>query len=380
MGFGSGGGSSAIAGASDVTFNNPLNLDVLTYDSTTAKWKNAAAVAAGVSSVAGKTGAVTLAKADVGLENVNNTSDATKPISIAAQTALDAKAATTDVRFTDTRIPTDASVSTDKIIDNAVTTAKLSTAIQSTLAKAESALQTAPVTSVASKTGTVTLVKGDVGLANVDNTADSAKPISTATQTALDAKIASNDSRLTDTRVPTDASVTTAKVADNAITSVKLATAVQTSLSKADSALQTAPVTSVASRTGAITLTKTDVGLANVDNTADSAKPVSTAAQTALNAKANTTHIHSGADITSGTIDAARLPIATDTVSGIVELATSAEVATGTDTIRAATPAGVKSLVTSAITAAIPTVVFVNTLADIPVGTPVDTLVVVRAA
>lgn len=46
----------------------------------------------------------------------------------------------------------------------------------------------APVQSVASKTGAVTLVKGDVGLGNVDNTSDANKPISTATQTALDAK------------------------------------------------------------------------------------------------------------------------------------------------------------------------------------------------
>ena len=44
------------------------------------------------------------------------------------------------------------------------------------------------VTSVATKTGAVTLVKGDVGLGNVDNTSDLAKPISTATQTALDGK------------------------------------------------------------------------------------------------------------------------------------------------------------------------------------------------
>lgn len=44
------------------------------------------------------------------------------------------------------------------------------------------------VTSVAGKTGVVTLVKADVGLANVDNTADISKPISTATQTALNAK------------------------------------------------------------------------------------------------------------------------------------------------------------------------------------------------
>ena len=45
-------------------------------------------------------------------------------------------------------------------------------------------------------------------------------------------------------------------------------------------------VTSVAGRTGAVTLTKSDVGLANADNTADSAKPVSVAQQAALDAKA----------------------------------------------------------------------------------------------
>lgn len=46
----------------------------------------------------------------------------------------------------------------------------------------------APVQSVAGKTGTVTLVKGDVGLGNVDNTSDADKPVSTATQSALDLK------------------------------------------------------------------------------------------------------------------------------------------------------------------------------------------------
>jgi hypothetical protein len=54
----------------------------------------AAAAAAPVQSVAGKTGSVTLAKADVGLGNVDNTSDTNKPISSATQSALDGKAAT----------------------------------------------------------------------------------------------------------------------------------------------------------------------------------------------------------------------------------------------------------------------------------------------
>lgn len=47
---------------------------------------------------------------------------------------------------------------------------------------------TYPVSSVASKTGAVTLVKGDVGLGNVDNTSDANKPVSTAQAAALVAK------------------------------------------------------------------------------------------------------------------------------------------------------------------------------------------------
>ena len=48
-----------------------------------------------VISVAGRVGAVVLTKGDVGLGNVDNTSDANKPVSIATQTALDGKANTT---------------------------------------------------------------------------------------------------------------------------------------------------------------------------------------------------------------------------------------------------------------------------------------------
>lgn len=50
------------------------------------------------------------------------------------------------------------------------------------------AADASPVQSVAGKTGDVTLAKADVGLGNVDNTSDLDKPISTATQTALNAK------------------------------------------------------------------------------------------------------------------------------------------------------------------------------------------------
>lgn len=47
------------------------------------------------------------------------------------------------------------------------------------------------VTSVNGQTGDVDIAKADVGLGNVDNTSDADKPVSTATQTALDGKAAS---------------------------------------------------------------------------------------------------------------------------------------------------------------------------------------------
>ncbi|MGB4768513.1 MAG: hypothetical protein WBP22_04610 [Candidatus Saccharimonas sp.] len=44
-----------------------------------------------MTSVAGKIGAVTLSKSDVGLGDVDNTADVDKPISVAVQTVLDTK-------------------------------------------------------------------------------------------------------------------------------------------------------------------------------------------------------------------------------------------------------------------------------------------------
>lgn len=64
----------------------------------------------------------------------------------------------------------------------------LSTDSPGTLADWKEITAAGAVVSVAGKTGTVTLTKSDVGLANVDNTSDANKPISTATQTALNAK------------------------------------------------------------------------------------------------------------------------------------------------------------------------------------------------
>jgi hypothetical protein len=109
-----------------------------------------AAAAAPVQSVAGRTGTVTLAKADVGLGNVPNTDATARSSHTGTQTAA-------------------------TISDFATEAAKYG-----------------PVASVAGRTGTVTLAKADVGLGNVDNTSDAGKPVSTATQTALDGKAATS--------------------------------------------------------------------------------------------------------------------------------------------------------------------------------------------
>ena len=64
-----------------------------------------AVAAAPVQLVAGKTGLVTLVKADVGLGNVDNTSDLNKPISTAVSTALGLKADLVDGKVPSSQLP-----------------------------------------------------------------------------------------------------------------------------------------------------------------------------------------------------------------------------------------------------------------------------------
>lgn len=136
---------------------------ILSSDSpgTLADWKELLA-AGQVTSVAGKSGVVSLVKADVGLGSVDNTSDATKPVSTAQQAALDLKAPLASPAFTGT------------------------------------------------PTG---ITKTHVGLGNVDNTSDVNKPVSTAQQTALD-KLAKGQVAQTVTSGTTSGITGTAVVAD----------------------------------------------------------------------------------------------------------------------------------------------------------------------
>jgi hypothetical protein len=79
---------------------------------------------------------------------------------------------------------------TDATIPAATTalSGMMSAADKSKLDGVAAGAQVNTVTSVAGKTGVVTLAKADVGLGSVDNTTDANKPISTATATALAAR------------------------------------------------------------------------------------------------------------------------------------------------------------------------------------------------
>lgn len=95
----------------------------------------------------------------------------------------------------------------DKVTGKSLSTNDFTDAEKTKLAGIESGAQVNTVTSVASKTGAVTLSKSDVGLSNVDNTSDLSKPISTATQSALDLKA---DKATTYTKTEVDSAIATA--------------------------------------------------------------------------------------------------------------------------------------------------------------------------
>ena len=207
----------------------------------------------------GTVGGVTAAM--VGLGNVNNTSDAAKPISTAQA------------------------------------------AINATLA---------PLASP-TFTGTISGITGAmVGLANVNNTTDLLKPISTATQAALDLKA---NQATTYTKVETDTRIQAVVGAAPAALDTLVEIAAQLASDESAAAALTTAVSLKAplaspTFTGTVSgITKAMVGLGSVDNTTDAAKPISTATQTALDLKANSAALGtmsaqsaSAVEITGGTI------------------------------------------------------------------------------
>lgn len=145
----------------------------------------------------------------------------------------------------------------------------------------------------------------------------------------------------------------------------------------------TFPVTSVASKTGDVSLAKADVGLSNVDNTSDANKPISSATQTALNAKASSVHTHAISDVTNlqSSLDAKADAAATTTAlagkAATSHTHTASQISDSTTVGRAVLTAADAAAAQSALAIA-NTVQVVNAFTD--VTTPVyGTLYVVRA-
>lgn len=115
----------------DVAVRSDLNKSfILKTEPATAvaNWQELLTPLSEVTSVSGKTGAVALTKSDVGLTNVDNTSDSNKPISTATQTALNAKASLASPVFTGT--PTTPTPTSNDNTTKIATTAFVKTAVQ----------------------------------------------------------------------------------------------------------------------------------------------------------------------------------------------------------------------------------------------------------
>ena len=191
--------------------------------------------------------------------------------------------------------------------------------------------------------GNIDLTKDNVGLSNVDNTSDINKPISTATQTALDLKV----DKVNGKQLSTEDYTTSEK---NKLAGIQSGAEVNVNadwnaisgdahiLNKPSTftpSAHTHPISQVdnlqttldgkestisAGTTGQYwrgdktwqTLNKSAVGLSNVDNTSDANKPISNAAQSALNAKA---------DLVNGVIPSSQLPSFVDDVLEFANLA-----------------------------------------------------------
>jgi hypothetical protein len=290
VGLGNTGGASSLDGLTDVVIDTPTTGQVLKFDGTS--WVNEEDATGG----------------GAGATNLSSTPSATNVV-IASDTGTDATIAGAS--------GTEAGV--------------MSAADKAKLDGIAAGAEVNAVDSVAGKTGDVTLAKADVGLANVDNTSDANKPVSTATQTALNGKANTSHthtaSQVTDFNTAVDGRIqnvigtapanldTLGELADALADDANFASTVTTSLAgkqPLDSDLTTIAGLSPAdndvlqrksgswiNRTIAqlkadFGLTKSDVGLSNVDNTSDANKPISTATQAALDAKAATTVVPDG--------------------------------------------------------------------------------------
>ena len=246
-----------------------------------------------------------ITKKDVGLSEVDNTSDLDKPISTATQAALNKKADKSEV-VTKTWVEEQGYLTEHQDISGKVdkTTTVNGHALNSN----------------------ITITKGDIELGNVDNTSDLNKPISTAVQTALDGKLSTSITTMPNpnsikvqvkevdlieyngstaktinltcsdniTITSSGSTITIGGGTYSEATNTKNGLMSSTDKAKLDnieSGAQVNIITGVKGnaegsyRTGNVNITSTNIGLGNVDNTSDLSKPISTATQKALDGK-----------------------------------------------------------------------------------------------
>ena len=215
-------------------------------------------------------------KSMVGLGNVDNTSDLNKPVSTATQTELDLKANVDGPTLTGiVTLPSSTSV-------GPVTSTEIGY-LEGVTASIQDQLD--------DRTPTADLTKSMVGLSNVDNTSDADKPVSTDTQAALDLKAPLDAPTFTGTVSGITKSMVGLGNVDNTSDADKpvssaTQTALDAKLASATAASTYAPIANPTFTGTVAGITKSMVGLANVDNTSDASKPISTATQTALDLKA----------------------------------------------------------------------------------------------
>ncbi|UXE04834.1 minor tail protein [Gordonia phage Eudoria] len=263
-----------------------------------------------VSSVNGYQGIVVLGKGDVGLGNVDNTSDLAKPISTAAQTALDGKVdevATANVAYgtktggvqgtwpvTSAATATTlalrgtggtVAVGTGTAANHATTKQQLDDGLsgKSDTGHAHDAAAIATGTLDAARlpvgTGSTQVAAGNdsrivnavpnsrtvtagTGLSG-GGTLDVNRTLSVLYGNTANTATQGNDARLSDTRTPTDNTVSTAKIQDGAVTLAKLATAVSVSIQQMiDTSVLAAQLVTINAQTGAYTLVATDANKA----------------------------------------------------------------------------------------------------------------------
>lgn len=282
-----------VAQEGDVAVRTDLNKSFIHNGGTAATmadWQELLTPTDQVLSVNGYTGAVTLAKADVGLGNVDNTSDASKPVSTAQQSALDLKLNTSAYTASDvlTKLLTvdGATSGLDADLLDGQHGSYYNDAANLTGTVAVARLPALTGGDVTSAAGSSTL---SIGANKV--TLSHLAQVATATFLGRTTALAGNVEALT-------AAQATALL--NAMVGANGTVAGTKGLVPAPAATDNGKYL----RGDATwqTLDKTTVGLGNVDNTSDANKPVSTAQQTALDAKINATE--KGAASGVATLDA----------------------------------------------------------------------------